>query len=204
MTDNERVLCVPSEIVDAYALNTVDEAMEVFLQLAVHKPRKTDGDYPGCENDPSFRQLIPYIVVRNRRGRILCYQRKNGGEKRLDAKWSIGIGGHVNDGDSGWLGGVIREIREELSGVGVVALTGNGIGPESSLHGPIGFIRDDSDAVGRVHLGVLYVLDVPDGVTYREEGVWGWVNLHLEMEGYETWSRLALTMVREWEMNGGK
>lgn len=204
MTDNERVLCVPSEIVDAYALNTVDEAMEVFLQLAVHKPRKTDGDYPGCENDPSFRQLIPYIVVRNRRGRILCYQRKNGGEKRLDAKWSIGIGGHVNDGDSGWLGGVIREIREELSGVGVVALTGNGIGPESSLHGPIGFIRDDSDAVGRVHLGVLYVLDVPDGVTYREEGDAVWSSYPEVIDDLETWSKLAMQMVRAWERNGGE
>lgn len=204
MTDNERVLCVPSEIVDAYALNTVDEAMEVFLQLAVHKPRKPDGDYCGCESDPTYRQLIPYIVARNQNGQMLCYQRKGGGEKRLEAKWSIGIGGHVNDGDAGWLQGVVREIREELAGAGAIALFGNGTTKESSLHGPIGFIRDDSDAVGRVHLGVLYVLDVPDGVTYREEGVWGWVNLHLEMEGYETWSRLALTMVRAWERNGGE
>ena len=202
MTDNERVLCVPSEIVDAYALNTVDEAMEVFLELAVHKPRKPDEDYPGCENDPSFRQLIPYIVVRNRRGRILCYQRKNGGEKRLDAKWSIGIGGHVNDGDEEWIHGVWREVREELSTVSLHKL---------KLHGPIGFIRDDSNDVGRVHLGVLYVLDVPDGVTYREEGEWHWQELDRHLVDnfgtpvvYETWSRIALPMVRDWERNCGE
>lgn len=194
MSENERVLCVHAEIVDAYARNTVDEAMEVFLQLAAYKPRKPYGDYVGCEQDETFRQLIPYIVVRNRHGQILCYQRKGGGEKRLDAKWSIGIGGHVNDGDKDWIHGVWREVREELSTVSLHKLT---------LHGPIGFIRDDSDAVGRVHLGVLYVLDVPDGVTYREEGDVAWSPYPEVIAGLEKWSRIALPMVWEWERNGG-
>ena len=78
---------------------------------------------PGrAEEDPSHKQLIPYCVFRCG-DRIFHYTRgKSGGESRLHAKISVGVGGHVNpvDMDGGKTGpdayhaAVTREIEEEL------------------------------------------------------------------------------------------
>ena len=50
-----------------------------------------------AETDPGLKQIIPYaLIVAN--GQILRYRRgKSSGEQRLVAKYSIGIGGHMND-----------------------------------------------------------------------------------------------------------
>lgn len=122
-----------------------------------------------AEADPTRKQLIPYAVFRHG-DRFLHYVRgSSGGEKRLAAKGSIGIGGHVNDTDylaAGSLGrelylaGVDREIREEValdSGYRQVV---------------VGMINDDETEVGRVHLGVvhLFELDSPSVVS-RDPGL---------------------------------
>ncbi len=74
------------------------------------------------ETDPSRKQIIPYAVFRFE-DRILHYVRGGrGGEKRLLAKGSIGIGGHINDSDVAsatfdtqtYRKAVDREISEEL------------------------------------------------------------------------------------------
>src|SRR6056297_4102464 len=52
-----------------------------------------------AEDDPSFKQIIPYAIFRHE-DRFLHYVRGGkSGEKRLAAKGSIGIGGHINDTD---------------------------------------------------------------------------------------------------------
>src|SRR5271155_5223482 len=52
-----------------------------------------------AETNPDFKQIIPYVVVTDGKS-ILHYVRgKKAGEKRLVAKGSIGIGGHINDVD---------------------------------------------------------------------------------------------------------
>ena len=75
-----------------------------------------------AENDPSLKQIIPYALISGQ-GKVLRYKRgKASGEKRLVAKASIGIGGHMNDQDEGlfaldraaYLAGVQREIDEEI------------------------------------------------------------------------------------------
>src|SRR5437867_8714273 len=49
-----------------------------------------------AENDPGFKQIIPYVLLAHE-GRVLHYVRgKKAGEQRLVAKGSIGIGGHMN------------------------------------------------------------------------------------------------------------
>ena len=56
---------------------------------------------PPAETDPSLKQIIPYVLLVHE-GRVLHYVRgKKAGEQRLVAKGSIGIGGHMNDGDEG-------------------------------------------------------------------------------------------------------
>lgn len=153
----ENILAVPRRVLEnlgmfqglsfdihRYVPPLLDPANNLFL------PRSA------AENDPTHKQLIPYLVIRHR-GRVLFYTRgKSGGEARLHAKGSIGIGGHINDGDThaqhfdtaSYNRAVERELHEELE-------------IRSSYSQKIAaLLNDDATEVGRVHLGVVHVIDV--------------------------------------------
>ncbi|MES2595641.1 MAG: hypothetical protein V4662_09920 [Verrucomicrobiota bacterium] len=107
---------------------------------------------PAAELDPTHKQLIPYSIFHHD-GRYLCYTRGGkSGEKRLVAKRSVGIGGHINPvdqshdglGESMYFNSIEREITEEL----VIGGT--------HTQEVIGLINDDSSEVGSVHLGVVH------------------------------------------------
>lgn len=199
--NTEKVLCVPTQdVIESVGKFNVphDFAVGVLAHLedvATHVQRDS-GDGTGCEFDESLQQLIPYIVVWDGGYNVLCYQRKGGGEKRLDAKLSIGFGGHVNDGDETFAAGVNRELNEE-----VYSLRGYHLQPENCpflLRGPIGFIRETESAVGRVHAGVLYTAQPSGEETGPTEAeVWSWVDARI-LTGHprlERWSQIALEML---------
>lgn len=147
-----------------------------------------------AEDDPSHKQIIPYAIFRHG-DRYLHYVRGGGsGEKRLAAKGSIGIGGHINDTDhaassldkDAYTIGVEREIDEELN------LTG---GHTQEI---LGLINDDSNEVGKVHLGVVHLFTLEsDEVTPGEDNIENLTFLTLEelaerRDSLETWSRICL------------
>ena len=125
-------------------------------------------DRAAAEDDPTHKQLIPYCIFRCG-DRILHYTRgKAGGESRLHAKISVGVGGHVNpvDMDGGKTGAdayhaaVTREIEEELNL------------PEKHTHRIIALLNDESNSVGQVHLGIVHLIDLEsDAVTSREDAL---------------------------------
>jgi predicted NUDIX family phosphoesterase len=57
-------------------------------------------DRATCETDPTLQQVIPYIVLVDRKtNRVLTYRRgQGGGENRLHGLYSIGFGGHIEMG----------------------------------------------------------------------------------------------------------
>jgi predicted NUDIX family phosphoesterase len=115
-----------------------------------------------AETDPNFKQLIPYIVFRDKAGNFLSYERLKGAEKRLSGKRSVGVGGHVGEGDAEntdfnsevLLNAAEREIREELTFLSSqLDLT------EDLLYRTyLQIIYDDSTPVGQVHLGIVFVV----------------------------------------------
>ena len=75
------------------------------------------------ENDENYRQLIPYVVIKNKEEKIFIVKRTNKTtEKRLHNNYSLGMGGHINDQDKGsnnfqiFKNGMYREISEEIKG----------------------------------------------------------------------------------------
>ena len=208
MSADEQVLCVKSRLVDGIldADAALDEKLETLLSCKTYRNRKTPNDDGPCaEEDERYRQLIPYIAVFDERGQILAYNRGDkGGENRLRGRWAIGFGGHVNSDDNGWLGGIVRELREELGITEPIGLTGATPrdGEWIPLQGPLGFLRDDSNAVGRCHLGVLYSITASK-VIPREGVEWTWSSVGLierlaekNPDKLETWSRMALDMLK--------
>jgi predicted NUDIX family phosphoesterase len=99
------------------------------------------------ERDPAFKQVIPYLVLRDRGRYFLMRRTRAGGDERLHERFSIGVGGHVNPGDGDLAGGLAREWSEELEADFV---------PEFRL---LGLLNDDETDVGRVHLGVVYLAE---------------------------------------------
>jgi predicted NUDIX family phosphoesterase len=148
---------------------------------------------PAMEIDPSFKQIIPYVVFRCG-DRVFCYRRGTSqGETRLHRLRSLGVGGHVDEPDAD--GRATAEAYE-------IALRRE-LDEEVSIESPgrlirVGLINDDSTPVGTVHLGVAHVYDLDAAkVTPREEGLAEAEFLTLEsiavLRGeFETWSRIVL------------
>ena len=140
-----------------------------------------------AELDPEFKQIIPYIIVMYD-GKIWCTHRLNGGDARLAGCYSIGTGGHIDDGerirDAMW-----RELDEEI-----------GIN-ESDYIGSVlkGYILDNASAVNSVHLGVVYVMNINrDNIECleKEKLAGEWITLQQLSELYdegklESWSMIA-------------
>ncbi len=127
-------------------------------------------DRPQAESDPSHKQPIPYCILRAPDA-VFCVQRTSAqGEKRLHGKLSIGIGGHVNPeppspagespvGADLFHAAMRRELVEELVGV-------DGVQPRAVLQG---LLNDDSNAVGQVHVGLVYTIDWPTLTNAEQE-----------------------------------
>ncbi|MBI4018055.1 MAG: NUDIX domain-containing protein [Candidatus Aenigmarchaeota archaeon] len=138
------------------------------------------------EEDTSLKQIIPYVVFIHGTKVFLLRRLGKSGEKRLHNLYSIGIGGHVNEGDDGveeiLNAAMRREFLEEVSYSGR-------FDPK-----PLGFINDDSNDVGKVHFGVCYVLNGNSRITVKEtdmlEGKLAPVD-DLKKYNLESWSSIA-------------
>jgi predicted NUDIX family phosphoesterase len=148
------------------------------------------------ETDPSFKQLIPYIVLKC--GDLLFHYRRgsSGTEKRLEALRSVGIGGHISEadasgGENAYQTGMLRELTEEVD-------VGSGFTERC-----IGFINDDRTPVGSVHLGVVHIfeLEAPSARSREDAladaGFAPWTELLREAEQFETWSQFVLEHFRQ-------
>ena len=136
-----RTVVVPGE--GWLGIRTVgsSEVLDMIARRGRFAPR------PAMEQDPAWKQVIPYLVLRDGPRWFLMQRTRRGADSRLHDRWSIGVGGHLNPGDSDIHGGLAREWREEL-----VA----DFEPDYRL---VGLLNDDTTEVGRVHLGVVFVAD---------------------------------------------
>ncbi|AJF62761.1 MAG: hypothetical protein QT11_C0001G0620 [archaeon GW2011_AR20] len=108
-----------------------------------------------AENDPTYKQPIRYCMIVNPESkRIFAYQRskkdENYSEKRLQGKFSWGVGGHVEKSDITTSNPIqesmLRELNEE------VEINGS-INPKT-----LGYIYHDF-GVNAVHFGILYLIE---------------------------------------------
>ena len=84
-----------------YGLRTdgIDDFLAVVETHGRYEPRAE------MEVDPSFKQIIPYLVLRDGERYFLMRRTRPGGDARLHDRWSIGVGGHIEPGDEGWPAG---------------------------------------------------------------------------------------------------
>ncbi len=195
----ERVLVVPTAVfheLGHFQGFTAD--VQRYVAPLLDSPALSYRPREEMEEDPGFKQLIPYVIFRHQaptgEPRVFQYQRGTGqGEGRLHRLRSVGVGGHISsvDSEAALDGQVYQEgMRRELA-------------EEVVINTPyqdrcVGLINDDETAVGRVHLGVVHVCDVerPD-VSSREEdlldaGFRPVQEILRDLDQFETWSQIAM------------
>jgi predicted NUDIX family phosphoesterase len=198
----ERVLVVPTELFHRLGhfqgfCGDVDRYLGELLspKNVSYRPRNE------VEEDPGFKQLIPYMIFRHRDslGNISVFQYTRGkgqGEGRLHHKRSVGIGGHIssidaaqNGGGNPYEEGMRRELEEEVE-----VKT-----PYTTQCA--GLINDDQTPVGQVHLGVVHLMDVerpaviPREPEIIESGFRGVESILSNLSGFETWSVICMEAI---------
>ena len=191
---SERVLVVPAAEFDALGRfqgfsPDADRYLGALLVpgLASFRPRSE------VEDDPAFKQVIPYVVFRSG-GLVFTYVRgKAGGESRLRRLRSLGVGGHVAEADAegrGTLDAYEMALRRELEEEVDVRSPG--------LMTRLGLINDDSNPVGLVHLGVVHLFDldrpevVPKEDALADPEFVPVVDLPGLRDQFETWSQICI------------
>lgn len=167
--DNEMIMCVDKGRLFLLGMPTAELVVKATTAPGIATLRRR-GD---VETDTSLLQPIPYTVViapfgEDGEAKVLMYKRSSkGGETRLQDKYSIGVGGHINGidvenyfasptEDSPCSACMFRELFEEL---GVDELKCEAVMLSDKP------IYDDSEAVSSVHIGLLYTVvleDVPN------------------------------------------
>ena len=181
----EQVYVVPrSAVVDEAGWHGIrTEDLEAFVAAL-----ERDGRYEPrvlMETDPTFKQVIPYLVLRDGDRYFLMRRTTAGGDVRLHERYSIGVGGHRNPGDGGLLGGLRREWHEEIAADFVPAFR------------LVALLNDDTTEVGAVHLGAVYLADAagrPVAVRETDKLTGSFVEpdgVVAVADRLETWSRIV-------------
>jgi predicted NUDIX family phosphoesterase len=129
--------------------------------------REDNGDNLGCEKNPAFLQLIPYVLAINQLHQVFSYSRGGSGEEaRLHGKMSVGLGGHVDSPvPEGWTlkmhlqAEAARELQEE---VGLVV--------DPSEIQIKGVLVNATTPVDVVHIGLLCVYRMQGDKTVDQAG----------------------------------
>ena len=168
------------------------------------------------DKNPAFthiRQLIPYVIIKCGDDIAVYSRTALSTESRLHDKLSIGFGGHIDLDDiivqsesfshidvrQTVINSCYRELHEELDlGIDNVVYPPHDCQAHTGIETHLNIISKE-DAVGTVHLGLVYIVEVEDRTKLTIEpelNFVGWyteayirANLELEFSGLEGWSK---------------
>ena len=192
---HENILVVRRDLVDQLgSFHGLNFEPQKYLSALLSRGNNFFLPRAQAENDPTHKQLIPYVLLVFA-DKVLYYVRgKKAGEQRLVAKGSIGIGGHMNESDeslfawdeAAYRAGVEREVNEEIK-------------IDTKFEDRIvALLNDDTTDVGRVHLGIVHIFKLAEPkVEKREAMITGLAFLTKEelvsrCESLESWSRICV------------
>jgi predicted NUDIX family phosphoesterase len=201
-TTEEQILVIPAETLAKIApFEGFTRDIEKYLGAVLESQALEFRPRSQMETDPSFKQLIPYVILRHTDSegeiRLFTYTRGRGqGEARLHARRSIGIGGHISVEDAQTIAGqpdagpyrngMLRELTEEVRLL------------STYREQCVGMIYDPSTEVGRVHIGVVHLFDLdqpqvePNEDDICETEFLTIDQLQEDFQRLEVWSQLAM------------
>src|SRR5579871_1579108 len=122
----------------------VDEYLTLITRHQEFLPRSL------MEVDAAYKQIIPYLIFAHNNRYFLMQRRAKASETRLQNKFTLGIGGHIRQEDlmtgTSIFDWARREFHEEVHYQGTFTIE------------CLGLLNDDSNAVGQVHSGFVFLL----------------------------------------------
>jgi predicted NUDIX family phosphoesterase len=189
MKKDEHILVIKRSLL--FNQNPWHGIMDQNLEYYVHTIQTKQEFHPRSqmEEDFTYKQIIPYLIFRYQQRYFLMQRSHNASEKRLQNKFSLGIGGHIRQEDiknNCILDWAQREFHEEIVYEGSYT---------SQL---IGILNDDSSDVGKVHMGLVFLLDGnSDKISIRSElksgSLYSLEECKQHYDHLETWSKIVLT-----------
>ncbi len=161
----------------------LDEAFKKINSFAEFRDRAE------MEVDENYKQIIPYLIYKYQDQLFVMQRKETASEQRLKNKLSLGIGGHVRKEDlsesTTILDWAAREFEEEVSFKG-------SYNPKF-----IGLLNDDSNSVGRVHLGLVFVLEgnsteIAIKSEHKQGALLPISKIKEMQEEFESWSKICL------------
>ena len=145
------------------------------------------------EQDPTYKQIIPYLIFTHNNKYFLMRRKSTASESRLQNKCSLGIGGHIKKEDlkgTSIIDWAQREFTEEVKYRGSFTIT------------PLGMLNDESNAVGQVHTGFVFILHgTSENIQIRDEHKEGklisleeCLTLYNQMEN---WSQIIINYLKK-------
>lgn len=143
------------------------------------------------EKDESYKQIIPYFIVKKNNYFFASKRKTAGTDKRAHGYDLIGFGGHLRKKDikgqmKDWLK---REFDEEIYAEKINNINFYGV------------VNDDSDAVsgiGKVHFGLVFIVNVLGKVYLKEKNkfqtgkFYSTFQLKRKMGNMESWSKIII------------
>ena len=191
----EHVLVVPRTLLEkAGIFQGLQYKMEGYSDILTDPKHHSFRRRKEVETDPAWKQIIPYAILKCK-DEVFVYRRgKFKGEKRLYGNYSLGVGGHISISDANLLGityeeGLLREVNEEVT-----------IGSAYTKR-LAALLNDDSNDVGKVHLGVVHVFDLErPAITSNEPSLVETCfmkpeELRAKIDQFENWSKICIEHV---------
>ena len=164
-----------------------DQYLDLIKQQQEFQPRSQ------MEIDPTYKQIIPYLIFQHDDRYFLMQRQAKATETRLQNKFSLGIGGHIQQEDLS--GGTIfdwarREFYEEVTYNGTFTVE------------PLGIINDDSTPVGQVHVGFVFLLKGDSDQIQVQSELKSGVLLSLDenkafYDRMETWTQMVFDFLQK-------
>ncbi len=145
-----------------------------------------------AETDPTYKQIIPYLIFTFQNNFFLMQRKSTASESRLKNRYTLGIGGHIREEDikqNNIFDWAKREFTEEVDYHGNLTIK------------PLGLVNDESNEVGTVHLGFIFLLNGDSGdIKIKSELKNGYLATLQECETLysemENWSQLSLSYLK--------
>lgn len=186
---DEKILVVKRELLfqgdDFQGFKAISQFADIEKRINEHKEFLWRSE---MEENTAYKQIIPYMLFKHHDSYFVMKRRDNASEKRLASKYSLGIGGHVREEDlqaAGLPGWAMREFHEEVEYEGTLRVI------------PLGMINDDSNDVGKVHIGFVFLLlGSNDHISIKDEHKEGYMRtlseLEIMYESMESWSQIVI------------
>jgi len=200
----EQIMCFKKELLSEYSNQSKVFYEESLLNRVLGNLQSIPRSV--AEKNYDFKQIVVYVVIKSKDSYLTYRRTSKTQEDRLHHKYSIGIGGHVNIIDNSQLTLFDYDRKKGVLLQAVWREVGEEINMESKiLNQPqlICFINDDSNDVGKVHFGTVWLLEISEPkVSMKGERGIGKIRFedisHLQAKKsyFEKWSQLLIDFLK--------